>query len=119
LRFEKLDGCYLTLDLIRGDLIRSGFAEQGLGRRWKEHLRASHLTDRNTKDRPQYQFYPHESVGDDEAPNRRGTVSQLQQKMAMGMRKCDADRILRLFKAVLCSGLGAQQEYHKQPYYYY
>jgi hypothetical protein len=73
------------------------FAEQGLGQRWKEHLRASHLTDGNTKDRPQYQFYPHESVGDDEAPNRRGTVSQLQQKMAMGMRKCDADRILRLF----------------------
>jgi hypothetical protein len=95
---EKLDGCYLTLDTVMGHLIRSGFAEQGLGRRWKEHLRASHLTDRNTRDRPQYQFYPHESVGDYEAPNRRGTVSsQLQQKMAMGMRKCDADRILPLF----------------------
>jgi hypothetical protein len=77
---EKFDGSYLTLDTVRGDLIRSGFAEQGLGRRWKEHLRASHLTDRNTKDRPQYQFYPHEYVGDDEAPSRRGTVSQLQKK---------------------------------------
>jgi hypothetical protein len=83
---EKLDGCYLTLDTARGDLIALG----------SEHLRASHLTDRNTRNRPQYQFYPHESVGDDEAPNRRGTVSQLQQKMAMGKRKCDADRILRL-----------------------
>jgi hypothetical protein len=77
---EKLDGCYLTLDNVRRDLIRSGFAEQGLGRRWKEHPRASHLTDRNTRDRPQYQIYPHESVGDDEASNRTGTVSQLQQK---------------------------------------
>jgi hypothetical protein len=55
---EKFDGSYLTLDTVRGDLIRSGFAEQGLGRRWKEHLRASHLTDRNTKDRPQYHFSP-------------------------------------------------------------
>jgi hypothetical protein len=95
---EKLDGCYLTLDTVRGDLIRSGFAEQGLGLRWKEYLRASHLTDRNTaKDRPQYQFYPRASVGDDEAPNRRGTVCQLQQKLAMGMRKCDVERIMRLF----------------------
>jgi hypothetical protein len=84
---EKLDGCYLTLDTARGHLIRSGFAEHGLGRRWKEHLRASHLTDRNTRDRSQYQFYPHESVGDDEAPNRRGTESQLHQKMAMGYEK--------------------------------
>jgi hypothetical protein len=49
---EKLDGCYLTLDTVRWDLIRSGFAEQGLGRRWKEHLRASHLTDRDTEERP-------------------------------------------------------------------
>jgi hypothetical protein len=69
----------------------------GTRKRWKENLRASHLTDRITRDRPKYQFCPHESVGDDEAPNRRGIVSQLQQKMAMGMRKCDADRILRLF----------------------
>jgi hypothetical protein len=37
----RWDGCYLTLDTVRGDLISSGFAEQGLGRRWKEHLRAS------------------------------------------------------------------------------
>jgi hypothetical protein len=89
---KKLDGCYLTLDTIRGDLIRSGFAEQGLGRRWKDHLRASHLTDRNTRDRPQYQFYPHESVGDDEATNRRRTVSQLQQRIAT-----DCSRIIQLF----------------------
>jgi hypothetical protein len=62
---EKLDGCYVTLDIVRGDLIHSGFAEQGQGRRWKEHLRASHLTHRNARDGSQYQFYPHESVGDD------------------------------------------------------
>jgi hypothetical protein len=94
---EKLDGCYVTLDNVRRDPIGSGFAEQGQGRQWKEYLRASHLTDRNKKDRPQCQCDPHESVGDDEAPNRTGTVSQLQQKMAMGMRKCDADRILWIF----------------------
>jgi hypothetical protein len=94
---EKLDGCDLSLDTVTRDQICSGFAEKGLGRRWKKYLRASHVTDRNKKDRPQYQFYPHESVGDDEAPNKRGTVSQLQQKMAMGMRKCDVDRILQLF----------------------
>jgi hypothetical protein len=87
---EKLDGCYLTLDNVRRNLIRSGFAELGLGRRWKEHRRASHLNDRNTRDRPQHQIYPHESVGDDESPSRTGTMSQLQRKMAMGMRKCDA-----------------------------
>jgi hypothetical protein len=61
---EKMDGCYLTLDSVRGDLIRFCFAELGVGRRWKEQLRASHLADRNTRDRLQYQFYPHEFVGD-------------------------------------------------------
>jgi hypothetical protein len=49
---EKLIGCHLTLDTVRGDLICSGFAEQGLGRRWKEYLRASHLTDRTSKYTP-------------------------------------------------------------------
>jgi hypothetical protein len=50
------------------------------------------VTDRNTKDRPQQcQCDPHESVGDDEAPNRRGTVYQAAPaKNGMGMRKCDA-----------------------------
>jgi hypothetical protein len=72
-----MDGCSLTLDSVRGDLICFGFAEPGEGRRWKEQLRASHLADRNTRDRLQYQFYPHEFVGDDEAPNTRRTVSQL------------------------------------------
>jgi hypothetical protein len=94
---EKLDVCYVTLDSVRGDLICSSFAKLGLGRRWKEQLRASHLADRNTRDRPQHKIYLHESVGDDEAPHRRGTVSQLQQRMAMGMRKCDTDRIFPIF----------------------
>jgi hypothetical protein len=46
----KMDGCYHTLDnTVMVDLIQADFAEQGLGRRWKEHLRASHLTDRSTR----------------------------------------------------------------------
>jgi hypothetical protein len=42
---------------------------------FRSHLTGTHLTDGNTRDRPQYQFFPHESVGDDEGPNRSGTVS--------------------------------------------
>jgi hypothetical protein len=84
---EKLDGCYLTLDTVRGDLIRSGFAEQGLGGRWKEHLRVTHLTDRNTKDRPQYQFYPRGSVGDDEAPQLKGNSVPAPAKTGHGNEK--------------------------------
>jgi hypothetical protein len=60
----------------------------------------ANLTDGNARDRPQYQFYPHESVGDDEAPNRLSTVFQLQHKMAMGKKResvTPADRILQLF----------------------
>jgi hypothetical protein len=55
---EKLDGCYLSLDTVRGDPICSDFAEKRLGRRWKSHLRASHLTDRNAKDWPSNEFPP-------------------------------------------------------------
>jgi hypothetical protein len=43
---EKLDCCDLSLDTVRRDPICPGFAAKELGRRWKEHLRASHLTDR-------------------------------------------------------------------------
>jgi hypothetical protein len=60
---QKLDSCYITLDLT----IHAGYAEQGSGRRWKEHLAAFHLTDRSTRDRPEHQYHPHDSVEDDEA----------------------------------------------------
>lgn len=92
-----LDGCYLTADTLRGDIIRSGFAEQGLLRRWKEHHRASFLNDIGTRERPQYQLFPHETVPVEQAPNRRGTFQQLEQKLGLGMRKCDRARVLQLF----------------------
>jgi hypothetical protein len=78
---EKLGGCYLTLDTVREEQICSGFAEHGPGRRLKEHLRASHLADRNTRDGPQHQLYPHESFGDDEAPTEGALCPSFSKKL--------------------------------------
>ncbi|KAG7368491.1 hypothetical protein IV203_031234 [Nitzschia inconspicua] len=93
-----MDGSYLTADTLRQLLIRAGFAEQGFNRRWGEHRRASFLKDVGTRNRPQYQLFPHESVSEDQAPNRRGTFQQLEQRLGLGVRKADRARVLALFK---------------------
>ena len=93
-----LDGCYLTLDTLRDILLRAGMAERGKSRRWKEHERASLLKDESTKSRGSYYLYPHQNVPEDQAPNRRGTFQQLQQRSALGIKKTDRSRILELFQ---------------------
>ncbi|KAG7368977.1 hypothetical protein IV203_031720 [Nitzschia inconspicua] len=93
-----MDGSYLTADTLRQLLIRAGFAEQGFNRSWVELCRASFLKDVGTRNRPQYQLSPHESVSEDQVPNRRGTFQQLEQRSGLGVRKADRARVLALFK---------------------
>ena len=45
-----------------------------------------------------YQYYPHESVSDELAPNKKGTFGQLEQRVALGMRKAEKRKILELFQ---------------------
>ncbi|KAG7368562.1 hypothetical protein IV203_031305 [Nitzschia inconspicua] len=94
----RMDGCYLIADILRWLLIRAGFVEQGFEKRWSEHRRASYLRDVGTRNKPQYQLFPHESVLEDQAPNRRGTFQQLEQQFGLGVRKADRARVILLFK---------------------
>lgn len=93
-----MDGCYIQADAVRQHIVRAGMAEKGFARRANEHKRASHLKDLGSQDRKLYQYYPHESVSDELAPNKKGTFGQLQLRVAMGMRKADNSKILQLFQ---------------------
>jgi hypothetical protein len=93
-----MDGCYIQADTVRQNIVRAGMAEKGFERRAKEHRRASQLKDLGSQDRMLYQSYPHESVSDELAPNKKGTFGQLELRVALGMRKADKSKILQLFQ---------------------
>ena len=56
---EDLDGNYLCYDKNRSLHFRSGTAEVGMNRRWKEHIQASMRTMCTNRNSKFYSSYPH------------------------------------------------------------
>jgi hypothetical protein len=77
-------------------LFRSGMTVQGYGHRWKEHERASLLACVQTMWRNMYRKYPHQRVANT-VPDRDGTFQDLQQRMALGVRKSDKKAVTEFF----------------------
>jgi hypothetical protein len=69
---------------------------QGYGPRWKEHEHASLLACVQTMWRSMYRKYPHQRVANT-VPDRDGTFQDLQQRMALGVRKSDKKAVTELF----------------------
>jgi hypothetical protein len=93
----NLNGCYLSLDTVRGDPICSDFQksdkEEDGNNTWEpptwlmEMQRTGHSTN----------FTPMSLLEMRMRPPTEGALCLTSNKMAVGMRKCDAGRILRLF----------------------
>ena len=56
---NDLDGNYVVLDSNRQSFIRSGCAEMGIVKRWKEHISASKLTSVSSRNSVLYISYSH------------------------------------------------------------
>jgi hypothetical protein len=94
--WNEFNGCYLCCDPMRWIIFRSGMTVQGYGPRWKEHERASLLACVQTMWRNMYRKYPHQRVANTD-PDRDGTFQDLQQRMALGVRKSDKKAVTELF----------------------
>jgi hypothetical protein len=95
--WNEFDGCYLCCNPMRWIIFRSGVTVQGYGPRWKEHEHASLLACVQTMWRNMYQKYPHQRVANTVPDRRDGTFQDLQQRMALGVRKSDKKAVTELF----------------------
>jgi len=97
---EDLDGSYLSFDKKRSLHFRSGTAEVGMNRRWKEHIQASMRTlciNRNSKF---YSSYPHINCDETNRSNqddKMGTFQQLEQLIGIGITRDKLTSINALF----------------------
>ena len=94
--WREYDGCYMCVDPNRALMFRAGTTVVGFGPRWSQHERASRLTNKDTMFRNLYQSYPHMLVRD-QVPSRIGTFQQLEQRMALGVRKNNKEAVIKLF----------------------
>ena len=97
---SDLDGSYVVVDTTRSTVIRSGAAEVGIMRRWKEHTVCSMLTDHNHRTNKFYSSYPNQTVVDKEllsATNVKGTFQDLSVRIGCGMRRTNKYNIIHLF----------------------
>ena len=98
---EDYDGSYLTLDSKRQGFFRAGTAATGMVKRWKEHIRASKLTNDNHRASSFYSAYPSEECDIDNLPHKdtiMGSFEQLHQYIGIGMSSVDKDYIVSLFE---------------------
>jgi hypothetical protein len=89
---KHLDGCYLFEDQKARHLIRSGMTTAGFVKRFKEHTRASRLGERGL-----YRKYPHDQAAANATAEKVGTWSQIVQRMALGIKKNNCNRLQTLF----------------------
>jgi hypothetical protein len=89
---KHLDGCYLFEDQKTRHLIRSGMTTAGFVKRFKEHTRASRLGERGL-----YRKYPHDQVTVNATAEKVGSWSQIVQRMALGIKKNNCNRLQTLF----------------------
>jgi len=93
---DELDENYLSEDVPRAIIHRSGATEQGFATRWKGHQKASLLTSSTEKQRRLSLLYPDETkaAGID---GRMGIFQDLKQRVGLGMERSKRDEIIALF----------------------
>ena len=93
---ENLEGNYLSEDVPRATIHRSGATEHGFASRWKEHQRASLLRNSSEKQRRYSLLYP-DTTKAAGVEGRMGTFQDLKQRVGLGMERTKRDEIIALF----------------------
>ena len=96
---HDMDGNYIVFDSTRKYFIRSGCAEVGIKRRWKEHLSASKLTTSTSRNSSLYMSYPHKDTKKEKLSTImcRGVFQQLQPLIGVGLLRSKSSTIMSLF----------------------
>ena len=97
---NDLDGNYITYDSKRSLFFRSGTAEMGMKRRWKEHVSASMRTQSVNRSSKLYSSYPHSNCEKDNMPSvdeQLGNFQQIEQLIGIGIERKNLTTINQLF----------------------
>ena len=95
-----IDGNYVVVDNKRAIVIRSGAAEVGILRRWKEHTSASMLKDFCHRSSKFYSSYPNRLCNDKEHMNHtvmKGYWDDLSVNLGIGMKKTNMTSVISCF----------------------
>ena len=97
----NIDGNYLVYDNKRHSIFRSGMAEVGMSRRWKEHVSGSMRSSHVNRASKFYKCYPNSGAEEDNMPtkdDRLGTFQQLEQLIGIGIRREQLTDVVGLFE---------------------
>ena len=97
---SECDGNYVVVDTERSSVIRSGAAEVGILRRWKEHRAASMLIDHSNRTNKFYSSYPNALVTNKDllsASNVKGRFQHLSVRLGIGMKRNMKTELVKLF----------------------
>ena len=97
---SECDGNYVVVDTERSSVIRSGAAEVGILRRWKEHRAASMLIDHSNRTNKFYSSYPNALVTNKDllsASNVKGMFQHLSVRLGIGMKRNMKTELVKLF----------------------
>jgi len=99
-QWKNQQGAYVACDPCRGVFIRSGTAEVGLVKRWREHINASKRSTPGDKNSVLYSSYCHPNTAEVNKPpfkSRKGNFLQLDQMVAVGFNRDKAKCVVSLF----------------------
>ena len=97
---NDLDGNYVVLDYKRQSFIRSGRAEMGILKRWKDHISASKLASVSSLNIVLYMSYPHNETNPSTISSSmcRGEFQQLIQMYGVGFSRSPIKDIVKMFE---------------------
>ena len=98
---KDYDGNYLSYELKRRLHFRSGTAEVGMKRRWKEHVAASMRTQSVNRSSKLYSSYPHKNCEEVNMPSQDdilGNFQQIEQLIGIGIERQNLTIINNLFE---------------------
>ena len=97
---KDLDGNYLCFDQKRFLIFRSGTAEVGMKRRWKEHIQGSMRIFFINRNNRFYSSYTHINCVENNLPNEddtMGTFQQIEQLVGIGIKRDQLTSVNSLF----------------------
>ena len=98
--WKRQEGAYVVRDPCRGVFNRSGTAEVGLVKRWREHVSASKRSTPSDKNSVFYSAYCHPNTTEANKPSiksRKGNFLQLEQIVAASFNRDKANCVVSLF----------------------
>ena len=98
---SDFDGSYLCFDSKRQIVIRSGAAQSGMKKRWKEHVSASMCSTDNARSSRFYSSYPNVNCKEVDKPKQsliKGNFQQIVQLVGVALHRSNEVKVIDLFE---------------------